>query len=538
MRRHIFYLLVALSSFALTALPASAQNSTAGESFRISKQKRTESDSLPGVFTISQTIEPWNASETAIIICDMWNQHWCKGATERVAEMAPVLNNLITIARNKGSLIVHAPSDCMKYYANHPGRKLAKKYKSKKAEKIITDGNLPSEKNAVWPIDQSDEGCDDMPECAHGSPWTHQIDDIKIMDKDAISDSGAEIYGLLQNRKIKNVILVGVHTNMCVIGRTFGLRSMVRLGLNVVLLRDLTDVMYDSKQAPYVNHFTGNSLMSEYIEKYVCPTIVSSDITGEKQFRFSKDDRKRIAFITAENEYYTNQQFPTFAHDLLLTKNVACDYAVGLPLTEGPGIHNIENLQCLKDADLVVTCIRRRALEPEKMEAIKTYMNSGKPLLAIRTSSHAFDAKGNVSRSGGGVVAANLPVSDQLAQWPTFDQEVLGGNYQGHYGHLQQGTAISIIPGMEGHPLLKGVDAAFSSPSWLYINRPLRSSNIQVLLYGTIPNEPAQPVLWINKREKGTVVYTSLGHWDDWKIPSFKNIMSNSVDMLLSNTLK
>lgn len=325
---------------------------------------------------------------------------------------------------------------------------------------------------------------------------------------------------------------------MCVIGRTFGLRSMVRLGLNVVLLRDLTDVMYDSKQAPYVNHFTGNSLMSEYIEKYVCPTIVSSDITGEKQFRFSKDDRKRIAFITAENEYYTNQQFPAFAHDLLLTKNVACDYAVGLPLTEGAGIHNIENLQCLKDADLVVTCIRRRALEPEKMEAIKTYMNSGKPLLAIRTSSHAFDAKGNVSRSGGGVVAANVPVSDQLAQWPEFDKEVLGGNYQGHYGHLQQGTAIGIIPGMEGHPLLKGVDSVFSSPSWLYINRPLRSNNIQVLLYGTIPNEPAQPVLWINKREKGTVVYTSLGHWDDWKIPSFKNIMLNSVDMLLSNTLK
>jgi type 1 glutamine amidotransferase len=56
------------------------------------------------------------------------------------------------------------------------------------------------------------------------------------------------------------------------------------------------------------------------------------------------------------------------------------------------------------------------------------------------------------------------------------------------------------------------------------------------LLYGTIPNEPAQPVLWINNREKGKVIYTSLGHWDDWKIPAFKNIMLNSVDMLLSNT--
>ena len=90
--------------------------------------------------------------------------------------------------------------------------------------------------------------------------------------------------------------------------------------MNVVLMRDLTDTMYDSKQPPNVNHFTGNSLIIEYIEKYVCPTMVSSDLTGEKQFRFKNDDRPVIAFITAENEYHTNQRFPEFAHELLLTK--------------------------------------------------------------------------------------------------------------------------------------------------------------------------------------------------------------------------
>jgi len=87
---------------------------------------------------------------------------------------------------------------------------------------------------------------------------------------------------------------------------------------------------------------------------------------------------------------------------------------------------------------------------------------------------------------------------------------------------------------MEGHPLLKGVPLeGFTSPSWLYINRPLLSDNLQVLLSGSIPGEPTQPVLWINNREKGKVIYTSLGHWDDWKIPSFKNILSNAVDILL-----
>jgi type 1 glutamine amidotransferase len=39
--------------------------------------------------------------------------------------------------------------------------------------------------------------------------------------------------------------------------------------------------------------------------------------------------------------------------------------------------------------------------------------------------------------------------------------------------------------------------------------------------------------LWINNREKGKVIYTSLGHWNDWKIEKFKRIMFNAVDFLL-----
>ncbi|MFN5422709.1 MAG: ThuA domain-containing protein [bacterium] len=524
-----FTLLLALFTFVYTHAQVKSSNNT----LAISMEKRKAADSGGGVI-ISNEIQQWNANETAIVICDMWDQHWCKGATERVADMATHMNNVISIAREKGVLIVHAPSDCLDAYKDHPARKTVEKLKTKKFKGLIKDGKLSTEDKAVWPIDDSDNGCDCSPECTHGSPWRKQIETLQIKDNDAISDSGEEIAALFEKRKINNVILMGVHTNICVIGRTFGLRSMIKLGKNVVLMRDMTDIMYDPKQSPYVSHYTGNSLFIEYVEQYVCPTIVSSDFTKEKQFRFKKDDRKVIGFITAENEYRTNEKFPGFAHELLLNKNVQCEYAIGSPLTEGPGIHNIENLQILKDADLMVTCVRRRALEPEKMGLIKEYLNSGKPLLAIRTSSHAFDAKGNVSRSGGGVVASNVPVADQLAQWPEFDKDILGGNYQGHYGHLQEGTDISIVPGMENHPLLKGVaPKGFVSPSWLYINRPLRSENIQVLLSGSIPGEPAQPVLWINNREKGKVIYTSLGHWDDWKIESFKNLMTNAVDILL-----
>ena len=255
---------------------------------KVSVQRRIPSDSVKGKTTIVNEEENWNPAQTAIIICDMWNEHWCKGATERVTELGPAINNVISIARRNGVLIVHAPSDCMAYYKDYPGRKLAMKYKlDAQKDSLISDDNLVSEKNAKWPIDQSDGGCDDIPKCKERTAWSHEIDLIKIKDNDVISDSGDELGALFYAKGIRNVILMGVHTNMCVIGRTFGLRNMMRLGMNTVLMRDLTDVMYNSKKWPKVPHFKGTLLVTNYIAEYVSPTMLSTDFTGQKPFQFS-----------------------------------------------------------------------------------------------------------------------------------------------------------------------------------------------------------------------------------------------------------
>ncbi len=76
------------------------------------------------------------------------------------------------------------------------------------------------------------------------------------------------------------------------LGRPFGLRQMAKNGKNVVLMRDMTDTMYNPKAAPYVNHFAGTRLIVEHIEKYVCPTITSDQIIGGKPFRFKGDTGK------------------------------------------------------------------------------------------------------------------------------------------------------------------------------------------------------------------------------------------------------
>ncbi len=96
---------------------------------------------------------------------------------------------------------------------------------------------------------------------------------------------------MLRQRGIDKLLIVGVHLNMCVLGRSFAIRQMTRLGLNMVLVRDLTDTMYCSQMKPMVNHFRGTDLVIEHVETYCCPTITRVDLVGGTPFRFRDDPR-------------------------------------------------------------------------------------------------------------------------------------------------------------------------------------------------------------------------------------------------------
>lgn len=247
----------------------------------------------------------WQPVQTAIIVCDMWDAHHCLNAVRREEEMVPRMNQVLEKARSQGVLIIHAPSSCMEPYKDHPGRKRA--MAAPAAKDLPKDigqwcRQIPAEEKGKYPIDQKDGGEDDDPKehaewhaklAAKGlnpkAPWKAQNAGIKIHDQDAISDSGVEIWNLLTQRKIDNVILLGVHTNMCVLGRPFGLRQMAKNGKNVVLMRDMTDTMYDPMKWPYVSHFKGTELIVEHIEKFVCPTITSDQVIGGTPFKFKGD---------------------------------------------------------------------------------------------------------------------------------------------------------------------------------------------------------------------------------------------------------
>jgi nicotinamidase-related amidase len=252
-----------------------------------------------GDFVTLERKVAWEPKETALIICDMWDDHWCKSASRRVAELAGPLNDAARAARAKGVFIIHAPSTVTSFYKDTPQRKLAREAPFAKApvplsreERWGTCWCWPDPKHeAVLPIDDSDMGCDCTIHCKVRDAWTRQIATIEIAAGDAITDDGQEVWNLLRQRGIKHVILCGVHLNMCVLGRPFGIRQMVRLGKDVALMRDMTDTMYNPERPPGVDHFRGTDLVVEHVEKYWCPSFLSSDLTGRPAFRFKDDPR-------------------------------------------------------------------------------------------------------------------------------------------------------------------------------------------------------------------------------------------------------
>jgi nicotinamidase-related amidase len=232
----------------------------------------------------AQRTAEWKASETAIILCDMWDDHYCKLAAQRVGVMAPLMNRVISKAREHGVMIIHAPSGTLDFYKDTPYRKRMQQAKPASPPFPVTGWcALDPTKEAPLPIVDAKQPCDDPVVGERVRRFSRQHPALDIIGYDGISDSGQEIYNFMVQEGIENVVLMGVHTNMCVLGRPFGIRQMVKLGKNVVLARDLTDAMYDPREPPYVSHARGTELVVQHIERYWCPSILGDDLTRVKE---------------------------------------------------------------------------------------------------------------------------------------------------------------------------------------------------------------------------------------------------------------
>jgi len=260
---------VLMGALGMARLIAAAK--TSARTLRLPLRTRVEAFKGAGLWEEVVFEKEFPVAETGLLICDMWDNHWCSGAARRVDALVKVMAPVVDQARAGGVQIIHAPSDVMAFYKDFPQR-----------QRVLALPQIPPPTpldvaDPPLPIDDSRGGCDTSQDKFYKA-WSRQHAGIRITGDDAVSDKGTEIYSLLKKQGIGNLLVMGVHTNMCVLNRTFAIKQMTKWRIHCVLVRDLTDTMYDPQTRPYVPHAQGTELVVQHIEKYWCPTTLSAGL--------------------------------------------------------------------------------------------------------------------------------------------------------------------------------------------------------------------------------------------------------------------
>ncbi len=240
--------------------------------------------------------------------------------------------------------------------------------------------------------------------------------------------------------------------------------------------------------------------------------------------------KPRIVFVTGDHEYSSEGTMPIIAAEL--EKRYGLQTTVLKSHPDENAEENIPGLEALKNADLAVFYLRWRRLPKEQVEHIRQYLDSGKPIVAFRTTTHAF----------------NYPKGHELEKWNAFAVDYLGGppGWGGehyHYGHTSS-TDVSINPDAASDPILAGVDRSFHVRSWLYHVLPnYPPADAKRLLIGRAvnpekrPNRPDaidNPVAWTWKNKAGAKVFmTTLGHPEDFQVEPFQRLVVNAIHWAL-----
>ena len=251
---------------------------------------------------------------------------------------------------------------------------------------------------------------------------------------------------------------------------------------------------------------------------------------------------KHIVLIAADDEYRSEESIPQLAKILAVHHGFTCTVLFPINRESGeidpPTLDNIPGLEALEAADLMVIFARFRELPDEQMKHIIDYVNSGRPIIGLRTATHAFDYRKH-------------PESP-YARWSFratgeteggFGRQVLGETWIAHYGaHQSESTRGIVAAGMENHPIVRGCEDIWG-PSDVYAitnlpgdSRPLIMGQV---LAGMNPNDapnpqkPPVPVAWL-KTYTGTagkaarVFTTTMGHAGDFRSEGFRRLLVNA----------
>jgi type 1 glutamine amidotransferase len=204
----------------------------------------------------------------------------------------------------------------------------------------------------------------------------------------------------------------------------------------------------------------------------------------------------KVCVLSGSDTYRSDLSLPPFIEFLEKHYDVRCT------LLEKKAVDDLPGLEQLDDCDVALVYIKRMKLAGDQLARFQKFAQSGKPIVGVRTASHAVQT------------------------WLEFDQQVLGGNYHGHYP-VGPVTKIAVPSGAESHPILKGVSLTTSADA-LYKNDG-HAKDIQILQTGTIPDNPTEALTWTREVNGGRVFYTSLGSQEIFETPDFRRMLAQAL---------
>ena len=218
----------------------------------------------------------------AFIIVDVWDKHWLKEVEIRTKNLAFKINKFLDLIRMKNNIIIHSPSDTMRFYRYHLPRIKARliHFQTGLMRKLFFDNikyNYQTKEyfNEIickFPFKWED------PE-KYSIVWKKQSDIIKIdKNNDFISANEIEIFNILNFYNIKKLNFLGTASNGCILFRPFGILNMMESGVETSLIGDLSDCLYDERYISKAKTYSeANVIVNNYINSNICKVKSSKE---------------------------------------------------------------------------------------------------------------------------------------------------------------------------------------------------------------------------------------------------------------------
>jgi len=262
---------------------------------------------------------------------------------------------------------------------------------------------------------------------------------------------------------------------------------------------------------------------------------------------------KTVVLVSGDEEYRSEEMVVQFGRILAKHHGFDCTVLFAIhPQTleiDPVMVTNIPGLEALQQADVAVFFLRFRDLPDEQMKHIDTYLQSGKPVIGIRTATHAFNIK------EGAYKHYSFNYNGEKKDWQQgFGRKILGETWIAHHGaHGKEASRGVVAPEQKEHPIVRGCADVFGPTDVYTVRLPLPEDSVPLMLGAVLEgmnatdkpvqnekNQPMMPIAWLKsynietegKKVTGTAFTSTIGSSQDFSSEGVRRMFVNAVYFL------